>query len=227
MSKIIITGASSGIGRSLSLLLSSKHELILVSRRNPLIENSDWIQCDFNNQKDLINLVSILQSKVSKLDMLVNSAGVMNSCSSNSIDLESCIESYMVNTIAPLFITSALTKQISRGKGIAIAISSIASKLDIPGEAIYSSSKAALDKGFETLSADLSRMGGSFIKIHPSLIDTPMTQLLTEDQRNYMNSKKSTKKQPSSDELALYISSLLDNKEWITGSSIYFGGIKR
>ena len=78
-------------------------------------------------------------------------------------------------------------------------------KVGYPGEAIYSSTKAALDKGFELLSSDLSRLGGTFIKIHPCMIDTPMTSSLTSDQKNYMHNKRSTRNQPTAKELAEYI----------------------
>ena len=151
----------------------------------------------------------------------------MKSSPSNKLTIEDLEESYMINTLAPLFITSNLMKPLSRAKGTVVAISSIASMLDIKGEAIYSSSKSALDKGFEILSADLSRLGVTFFKIHPCLIDTPMTENLSNSQKEFMFSKQSSKLSPTSEELAKYILSLKDQPEFLSGSSILFGGIKR
>ena len=98
--------------------------------------------------------------------------------------------------------------------------------LNIPGEAIYSSSKSALNQAFDTLASDLSRFGISFLKIHPCLIDTPMTSHLNDNQRQYMHDQRSTKLQPTAVELAEFIVSL-DSSAYMTGSDILFGGITR
>ena len=61
----IVTGASSGIGREVSLLLSRKIEsdsLILISRRNPDVPNSEWIQCDLADKNELQELVKKLKT---------------------------------------------------------------------------------------------------------------------------------------------------------------------
>jgi len=225
---IIATGASSGIGKQVALAASKRNkEMILVSRRDPKVSGAVWIPADFISC-DEINLVcDKILSKANTCSMLVHCAGVMRSCSSKSIDASLCFESYMVNVIAPLVITSRLTKTLARGNAKVVAVSSIASMLDIPGEAIYSSTKAALDQGFNTLSADLTRLGISFLKIHPCMIDTPMTCGLSEDQNSYMHSQRSSKAQPSAEDLAEYIMTLHDSSHFISGSDILFGGIKR
>ena len=191
---IIVTGASSGIGKKISLLAASKgKDLILISRSNPNVDGAEWIPCDFNSSDNINSLCDFLSSRVSSLSMLIHSAGVMKSSSSTSIEVDHCLESYMVNVIAPLVITPRLTKPLAKGNAKVVVLSSIATMLDIPGEAIYSSTKSALDQAFSTLSADLSRLGISFLKIHPCMIDTPMTQHISDDQKKYMNAKRSSK----------------------------------
>lgn len=223
----VITGASSGIGKAIVDNVEDKESLILISRRNPMIEGAKYINCDFTNNEDIEKLIIKIQEITTKIDLIVHSAGIMESSASNKLELESLKKTFMINTIAPLSITSNLIKQLARAKGTVVAISSIASMLDIPGEVTYSSSKTALDKGFEILAADLSRMGVNFIKVHPALIDTPMTENLNIDQKNYMLSKQSLKKRPTTQELAKYILSLQNQPSFISGSSILFGGIKR
>lgn len=225
---IIVTGASSGIGKQVALAASRrKKDLILVSRRDPEVPGAQWVSADFNSCDEINSLCGQIISKAKRISMLVHCAGVMRSCSSKSIDASLCLESYMVNVIAPLVITSRLTKLLARGNSKVIAISSIASMLDIPGEAIYSSTKSALDQGFNTLAADLSKLGISFLKIHPCMIDTPMTSGLSDDQKNYMHLQRSSKVQPSAEDLAEYVMTLHDSSHFISGSDILFGGIKR
>ena len=224
---VVITGASSGIGHEVAKLLSHKYECLLISRTNPNIENSIWKECDLSSRDQLKNLLEYLTESIKEVKLLVHGAGVMKSSSSLTLPLDDAIDSYMINAIAPMVITSALAKKISKARGVAVAISSIASKLDIPGEAIYASSKSALDKAFETLSSDLSRLGGTYLKIHPCMIDTPMTENLSLDQREYMNQQRSTRSQPTAIELARFIAELADAPPWITGSSLLFGGLRR
>lgn len=224
---VVITGASSGIGYEVAKILCQKHTCLLVSRRDPKIGNSIWRECDLASRDQLNDLLQYLSETVKEVKLLVNAAGIMKSNSSASIPLDDVIETFMVNTVAPIVITSALAKKISKAKGVAVAISSIASKLDIPGEALYASSKSALDKAYETLSSDLSRLGGSYLKVHPCMINTPMTQGLSEDQRNYMNQQRTTRAQPDVFELATFIAGLIDSPSWITGSSLLFGGLRR
>ncbi|MBO8234265.1 SDR family oxidoreductase [Prochlorococcus marinus XMU1419] len=223
----IITGASSGIGKSLVENIDDKESLILISRRDPKVPKAQYIYCDFTDKGQLNDLIVKIKNITSKIDLIVHSAGIMKSTASNKLGIQELNDSYMVNTLAPLFITSSLMKELSRVKGTAIAISSIASMLDIHGEVIYSSSKAALDKGFEILAADLSRLGVSFIKIHPCLIDTPMTENLSKMQKEFMISKQSSKASPTPEEIAKYILSLKDQPKFISGSSILFGGVRR
>jgi short-subunit dehydrogenase len=227
---IIVTGASSGIGKEVAQLFAektSKEDLILISRRNPEINNSNWFKCDLSDKYQLDSLSKELKQKVARLDFIVHCAGVMRSQSSTSLSIDDCVESFMVNTVAPLYLTSSLSRQLAKARGVAVVISSIASKLDIPGECIYSATKSGLDKGFETLSADLSRLGINFLKIHPVMIDTPMTSKLTDSQKEYMNQQRTTKNNPTAFELARYIVSLQECNHYVTGSSIYFGGIRR
>jgi short-subunit dehydrogenase len=226
----IVTGASSGIGKEVALLLSGqidRQDLILVSRRNPEVPSSSWLQCDFTSKSQLQNLVSRIKDISTKVKFIVHCAGVMRSQSSSSLNIDECMESFQVNTIAPLYLTSSLSKHLARGRGTAIVISSIASHLDIPGECIYSATKSGLDKGFETLSADLSRLGICFLKIHPVMINTPMTAELTHPQKEYMHQQRASKLEPTALDLAKFILELRDANPYTTGSSIYFGGIRR
>ena len=227
-SSIVITGASSGIGLSTALKASALgKDLILLSRTNPNICGSLWVKSDFRIDSDIQDACEMIKELKKPLSMLIHCSGVMRSCSSKSLNLKDCTESFLVNVIAPLVITSELTRQLSKGNGKVVAISSIASMLDIPGETIYSSTKAALDQGMNSLSADLSRLGITYLKIHPCMIDTPMTHGLTDNQKNYMHQQRSTKLQPTQEDLAEFILSLEYSTGYITGSDFLFGGMKR
>ena len=227
---IVVTGGSSGIGHALATMISSSNsqeDLYLISRRNPGVEGCKWLNYDISDVDQINMVIHELKQINLPISLMVHCAGTMRTCPSHSLDPKEYIASLTVNCVAPITITSQLIKQLAMGKGLAIAISSIASDLSIPGELIYSSSKSALRKGFENLSADLSRLGCSFVTISPCMMDTPMTAGLTPVQKEFMNSKRSTLKQPQPHELAEFILMLAKAPSFITGSDILFGGIKK
>lgn len=59
------------------------------------------------------------------------------------------------------------------------------------------------------------------------MIETPMTLGLSNNQKEYMNQKRSTKSQPNAEDLAEFILSMDSAPSYISGSDIMFGGIKR
>ena len=227
---IVVTGASSGIGKELAKILINQKKsesIYLISRSNPFLEGGKWLKADFRNQEELEEVSLKLKNLKEGLNFMVHCSGIMRSNPSSKLSLQDATDSFMVNCIAPIFLTSALTKNLAKAKGKVAVISSIASNLEIPGETIYSSTKAALDKGFDSLAADLSRLGICFLKIHPCLIDTPMTQHLNDSQRQYMFGCQSTKESPTAKDLAEFIANLNKSNKFITGSNLYFGGIRR
>lgn len=228
---IIITGSSSGIGNRVArLLIEDKRideEIILTSRRDPCLHSSTWIQCDLSSFSDTENLISIVKERKKPISFLLHCAGTLATSSIDRLSYESFQNAFNVNTIAPALLTSALTRQLAKGNATVVAISSIASEIHIPGEAVYSSSKAALSKLFESFSADLSRLGITYLTILPSLISSPMTQDLAPGRQGEMRCRQSTKHNPTLDDIAHYLISLRESRTFITGSKIYFGGIKR
>ena len=228
---IIVTGASSGIGKEVARLLATSgginEEIILISRRNPRLPNTTWLRCDFCSSEEVDRLTTLIKAKKDPISFLLHCAGVMPTSSIKNLSYDQMIDAYKVNTVAPSLITSSLIRQLARGQASVVAISSIAADIHIPGELIYSSSKSALAKTMESFSSDSSRFGSTFLVVSPSLISSQMTASLSSDQEKFMQSRRLSKDNPSISDIAEYLVSLRSSSKFITGSNIYFGGVRR
>ena len=106
-------------------------------------------------------------------------------------------------------------------------IGSVASELDISGELIYSSTKAALSKVNSSYASELTRLGIKFIEIRPGICKTPMTSKLNEENIDYMISKTSYNKLIDIDLVCETLISAISLPITSSGSILYCGGIKK
>lgn len=166
MKTIIITGASSGIGRALAILTAKhQHQLILLVRKEssikPLIKdikietdnpNIEVCACDLSNNEDIECFCNTIKEKHSSIDILINNAGVYSEArieAINHIELN-----LAVNVLAPFVLTQKLMPLLLKGNNPSVFnISSIGEKygkLDFndiqsqcnySGNAVYNKSK--------------------------------------------------------------------------------------
>lgn len=165
MLTILITGATNGIGRQTALELAKKgHEVILHGRnemrgllvREDIIKKSGnehihYANADFTDFQEIKNLAEYIKSNFKYLDVLLNNAGVIEP---NQVILPSGFEkTYMVNHLAPFYLTSQLLELLRKSsEGRIVNVSSQAQALSIDfdnlnGEKYYDSYNAyALSK---------------------------------------------------------------------------------
>jgi len=185
--KILITGASSGLGRELARQYASKeNELILLARREDKLyslrselfescKSVEVIVADVTNFK-------ILQKKIRKittLDMVILNAGVSLGHSGNTENIPTIDEFenlYRVNVLSNHAILEILLPLFrEQGSGKIVFISSLASLFTMPSSKIYSSSKRALNAYAEGIRYKYNRYGIKVINILPGFIKSELT----------------------------------------------------
>lgn len=183
--KILITGASSGLGAELASQYASKeHELILLARReerlqelqaklSPLCKSVEIIVADVTQFDDLQEKLKILNS----LDMVILNAGVsLGHSHTQTPTIEEFKKLYDVNVLANHAILEVLLPLFTKQKsGKIVFISSLASLFSMPSSKVYSSSKRALNAYAEGLRYKYAPMGIKVINILPGFIKSELT----------------------------------------------------
>lgn len=155
---ILITGATSGMGEAFAKLFAVEGaSVILVGRREKLGEkvqddiinaggNAEFFRCDVTNEDEIIELKAKVLEKYSKLDVLVNNAGLLISSKVEDISLDDWNKVYSVNTDAVMLMTKHFIEEIVKTKGNILNNASIdGMQSNVRGRStyLYGSSKAA------------------------------------------------------------------------------------
>ena len=186
--RVVITGASSGIGRSAALhLAKSGHALVLVSRRlDVLLELSK--ECAERGAR-AISVASLdlaktdqslqLQDAVRNLEVgeivLINAAGHAQFGSFHETPLADHLSQIQVNTSGTIAATHALVPlMLDSGSGQIINVLSVAVNHAFPGAAAYSASKAAINAFGRSLSVEYRGQGIRVTSLYPGATDTAL-----------------------------------------------------
>ena len=184
---ILITGASSGIGKACAeKFAAAGARLILVARRQEMLEavaeelsvkhNVDVfsIALDVRKRKDVLESLGNLPEEWSKVDVLVNNAGLARGLEKihegNLDDWEEMIDAnvkgllYVSRTIIP--------KMVAQGDGFVINIGSIAGRQVYPNGGVYCGTKHAVRALSEGMTQDLNGQGVRVCNIEPGLVET-------------------------------------------------------
>ncbi len=193
--RVLITGASSGIGAALAEALAARGATVGICARRAgrLQEVLDRISRYSPSSKawtvDLADLGSIeafatrATEELGGIDVLVNNAGIPKRRRVDHLTAREVEEVTAVNYFAPVRLTLALLGELVRQSGRIVNISSVAAHLAPPGEAAYAATKAALTAWSESIQVDLS-LSGSRVKVHvvnPGVIDTELFHLPGND----------------------------------------------
>jgi short-subunit dehydrogenase len=189
---VLITGASSGIGRGLALELARRGaRLGLVARRRELLDElateigtgrtnqtADVLSlaADVADQQSMRVAAEQLRAAFGRIDCLIANAGIGVTNPGAEFDAAKLASVINVNVIGVANSVSAvLPEMIARGQGQLVVISSLAAYRGLPKSAAYCASKAAVSAMFESFRLDLEPRGIDVTIIHPGFIKTPLT----------------------------------------------------
>ncbi|HEY4715625.1 MAG TPA: SDR family oxidoreductase [bacterium] len=186
---VIVTGASEGIGRALSLgfaregarvVLSARSEERLKSAVYEITQNGGmaiYVKADVSQRQEVENLFKCAIEKFSRVDILVNNAGVGLYGDLEMLDDESLNRVFRVNVMGPLYcIQSAIPAMKKQGGGHIVNISSVAGRRAMPGFGGYAMTKFALHALSESLRTELMPWNIHVTVISPGLIRTEFSK---------------------------------------------------
>lgn len=231
---ILVTGASSGIGRSIAVTCSKMGAHVIITGRNKtkleetasLMQegSSTLITADLTNNEDLNNLVQQLP----KLDGIAHVAGMGHRKICKQIE-ETDIDTVMgVNFKAPVMLQTEILKQKKLNKAASIVfLTSIAANSPSIGNAIYSASKGALISYANCLELELAPRKIRVNCISPAMVWTDLILKggITEEELKEDEMKYPLKRYGQPEDIAnLAVYLLSDASSWMTGSNVKITG---
>jgi 3-oxoacyl-[acyl-carrier protein] reductase len=227
---VLITGAAGGMGRAFALRFAEEGaELILTDIEQQGLEETASLarakgaQCSVHRvnlalESDIAQFADQLRGAHSRLDVLVNNAGIAYgeiARGFEGLSQEKWLHYFNVNTVAPLLLAQALRPLIASARGVILNISSMAS--NVPATA-YGVTKAALNAMTYGMAQVFAADGIRVNAIEPGIMETPASRAhLTSETYDRVQSQQALKLHGTADDIAalgLFLAS--DDARFIT-----------
>lgn len=232
--KIMVTGASSGIGRGIAVACSKMGAIVTINGRNEkkLQETLSKMYGTDNSILigDLTDIMGleILVSSLPKLDGIVHCAGIGSRVLCKNIVEEDIIQTFDANFKAPVMLQTEILKQKKINKGASIVfMASMSNDSPSTGNALYAASKGALISYANCLQLELAPRMIRVNCISPAMVWTDLIfkgglteEELHEDELKYPLKRYGTPEDIAN--LAIYL--LSDASSWMTGSNLKITG---
>ncbi len=168
---VLITGGSSGIGKSIGEFLFHKGFTVYGTSRNPdKVINSIFplIELDVRNSSSIEIAVAKIIAITGKIDVVINNAGVGITGPLEEIPTEEIKNNFETNFFGPIEVMKAVLPQMRKqNSGLIINITSIAGYMGLPYRSIYSASKGALEIITESLRMEVAPFGIQITNVAP------------------------------------------------------------
>jgi 3-oxoacyl-[acyl-carrier protein] reductase len=236
---VLVTGASRGIGKAIALLAAENHAHVIVNYNKngksaaELVDlihekglSASMIKADVSSEDEVKDMFSSIKEKHSKIDVLVNNAGIMQNGLLALTGTELFDHTIDVNLkgtfLCTRYATNIMRKQRS---GRIVNISSIVGLQGSEGQTAYSASKAAVIGFTRSAAKELGRYGITVNAVAPGLIETDLIKDMKPDIRDKILSSISLGRIGTPEDVAkvvLFLSS--DLASYVNGSVIVVDG---
>lgn len=231
--RILVTGASSGIGRVVSQYVArEKGEVVLVARNEERLketlaslagESHKYICCDLTNEEELKRMADSLET----LDGVVFCAGVNEFVPAKFISREKTDRIFRTNCFSQIILVQTLLKKKLIRKGASLVfISSVSSLLGTPGTMLYAASKGAINSAVKVLATELSGMRIRVNAICPGIVRTQMIGNTNISEEQFLEQEKLYPlglgaPEDVADAVMYHLS---DGSRWLTGNIMVLDG---
>lgn len=168
---VLITGASSGIGKAIGTYLYKQGFIVYGTSRNPKNYTDSiftLLQLDVNDVVSIQQAVNHILEKESHIDVLINNAGKGITGPVEETPISEMKKTFDTNFFGVMKVCNMVLPEMrNQKKGLIINISSIAGDMGLPYRGIYSASKAALSIYTETLRLETKQFGIDVIDVAP------------------------------------------------------------
>lgn len=233
--KALVTGATGGLGGAIARTLHGMGAAVALSgTRLPALEalaaelgeSAVIAPCDLSDKASVEALVPLAEEKLGGLDILVNNAGVTRDNLFLRLKDEDWDAVIAVNLTAAFRLSRAAVKSMMRRRhGRIIAIGSVVGTTGNPGQGNYAASKAGLIGMSKALAAEVASRNITVNVVAPGFIESPMTQGLTDKQREGILADVPMGRLGAGADIAAAVAYLASNEAaYVTGQTLHVNG---
>lgn len=231
---ILVTGASSGIGRGIAIACSKMGASVIINGRNAKRLQETLSLMTGTSHKvfiaDLTDMDAVISmvGAIPRLDGLVHCAGILQRMLGKEISVSDVDRIMNINFKAPVILQGEILrkKKLNRGASI-VFIASLGSVSPNIGNSLYSASKGAIISYANCLMAELAPRQIRVNCISPAMVWTELAfdNVVTEEQLKIDEQRYPLKRYGTTDDIAhLAIYMLSDASAWMTGSNVKISG---
>lgn len=231
----LVTGATGGIGGAIAhayhkagatVAISGRNKDKLEALKNELGERVLVLPADLSDPESGVALIKAAEEEMGQIDILVNNAGLTRDNLSMRMKDEEWQDVIDVNMTATFKMAKAVQRgMMKRRHGRIINIASVVGVTGNPGQCNYVASKAGMIGWSKAMAQEVASRGITVNCIAPGFIATPMTEVLTDEQKERINSGIPAGRMGSAEDIAaaaLFLAS--DNASYVTGQTLHVNG---
>lgn len=231
----LVTGATGGIGNAIAKALHAQGAIVGISGRNEaklkelaaeLGDRVHVLPADLGDVSQIEGLVKAATEAMGSINILVNNAGLTKDNLSLRMKPEEWDEVIRVNLTATFLLAQACQRGMMKARwGRVINISSVVGTTGNPGQCNYVASKAGLVGWSKAMAMEIASRNVTINCIAPGFIATPMTEVLTDDQKASINASIPMARMGTPEDIAsacVYLAS--DEAAYVTGQTIHVNG---
>jgi len=235
MKKILITGASGGIGSSIAdKFLNHEYEMILTSSSDTTLgklkqkygNNHHYYILDFKKPDENNIILKKISEEHQDLNVIVNNAGITDDSLILRMKTDQWNNVIQANLSSNFTIIKALLPNMIRNKsGNIIGVSSVVATSGNPGQSNYVAAKSGMIGFYKSIALEVASRNINVNVVSPGFIVSPMTNKLNDNQKNVILEKIPMKRFGEANEIAdlvYFLSS--DDSKYITGQNIHING---
>ncbi|MGM0534241.1 MAG: SDR family NAD(P)-dependent oxidoreductase [Campylobacterota bacterium] len=226
----IITGSRKGLGRALcEYYLEKGHIVAGCSRGESELahENYRHFRLDVSDEKAVVAMVRAVKKEFGRIDVLVNNAGIASMNHLLTTSKESVDNVFATNFTGSFLFLRECAKAMRKNKSAGIVnYSTVATALNLEGEAVYAASKAAIESLTKTAAKELAPYGIRVNAVGPTPIDTDLIKSVPKQKIEQLIEKQTIKRLGRFEDVANAVDFFIDAKSgFVTGQVLYLGGV--
>lgn len=238
---IVITGASSGIGRQCAISCSQMGARVMLFGRdsqrleetlqamvNPALHESFAVDlCEYEQTAAMIKDIS---QRIGRISGLINCAGISTTLPINAVSTDKMEAFFRTNVLGSLNLTKLVVSASSFSKqgGSVVFISSVMGVVGAKGKTLYSMTKGALVSASKSLAVELAPRGIRVNSVAPGVVQTPMSQSAiysrNQEALDYVTNQHPLGLGLPEDVANACVFLLSDASRWITGTNLVVDG---